>query len=270
VGFAAAGSPTTRLLPGYSLQENAMTETDILRRCCEHPTAHLAEPTISQFMAYSLGYEWHKGLEAENLDRVAFREAVKTDYHVEGDWPINVATTGYLEAVEGPSGALSKYLHYRDRLASPNSMQQPARSSGDLFEFLDSKDGFRKLPAMYFGNDTAAAHIWSMLSGYRWAETDSASSPAHASVFLARFQDWVEHRFPFSRGIPWHRTFYFVSVSSSALSLHTFFDHFDLFRAGEPPDCLSQTARTIISTIVDGSGCDPSSIEHIARKIAPI
>lgn len=247
-----------------------MNQTDILRRCCEHPTEHLAEPTLSQFNAYCYGYEFHTGFDAEKFDLDAFTEAVKTDYDVRGDWPVNVAATGFLVAAERPSEALAKYLHYRNRLAKPIRGQRTPHSCGKPLDFLDSMDGLRKRPKMYLGNDASASHIWSMLSGYRWAETDASSNPAEITSFLVHFQDWVEQRFPFSRGIPWYRTFYFLSISSSENSLRTFFSHFDLFRAGEPPTSLSQTARTMMANIVEHSNCDPSSIEHILKKIAPI
>ena len=225
---------------------------------------------FSQYQAYTFGYQFHASLEPEELDNDAFTDAVKKDYGVQGAWPLNVATTGFLVAAEGTEGALSKYLAYRERLAIPTDEQPLSHTGNDLFEILSSKDAIRKRPGMYFGNDAAASHIWSLISGCRWAEIDETGEPGKACAFQIQFQSWVEERFPFSKGIPWHRTFYFVSVSSSDWSLKTFFDHFDLFQAGERSDCLSQTARIMMNSIAEQCGCDPSSMEATIKRIAPI
>ena len=245
-----------------------MTETDTLRRCCESPGDHLAEPRFSQFEAYKFGYEFHTALGAEEFDNNAFTAAVKEDYGVQDSY--NVATTGFLVAAEGDMQALSKYLEYRERLANPTNERRESHSAHDLFEILSSKDLIRKRPGMYFGNDAAASHIWSLISGCRWAEINETGEPGKACAFQIQFQSWVEERFPFSKGIPWYRTFYFVSVSSSDWSLKTFFDHFDLFQAGERPDCLSQTARIMMNSIAEKCGCDPSDMEDTIKRIAPI
>jgi hypothetical protein len=79
---------------------------------------------------------------------------------------------------------------------------------------------------------------------------------------MAKFQAWVEARFPFSRGIPWHRTFLCLCLGSSARSLQTGFEHFDLFLRGEAPDCPSPTAATIMET----TGVSAET----AKEVAPI
>ena len=247
-----------------------MTTTDILKRCCDSPCDHLAEPSFSQFQAYSFGYELHTALKNEDFDNDAFTAAVKEDYGVQGSWPFNVVTTGFLVAAEGKKGALPKYLEYRERLAKPTDEQRESRAAHDLLEILSSKDSIRKRPGMYLGNDAAASHMWSLISGCRWAEIYETGEPGKACAFQIQFQSWVEERFPFSRGIPWCRTFYFVSLSCSDRSLKTFFDHFDLFRSGERPDCLSQTARIMMNSIAEKCGCAPSGMEDTIKQIAPI
>jgi hypothetical protein len=124
---------------------------------------------------------------------------------------------------------------------------------------LSSKDSIRKRPRLYFWNDASASHIWSLISGRHWAAIDATGEPGKACAFRIQFQSWVEERFPFSKGIPWHRTFYILSVESSECSLRTFFDHFDLFQAGERPDCLSQTARIIMNSIAENAGVTPQT-----------
>ena len=138
------------------------------------------------------------------------------------------------------------------------------------FSLRTENQSIRNRAGMYFGNDVAASHIWSMISGCRWAEIDETGEPGKACAFQIQFQSWVEERFPFSRGIPWHRTFYFVLVSSSGWSLKTFFNHLDLFQAGERPDCLSQTARMMMKSIAEKCGCDPADMENMIKRIAPI
>ena len=247
-----------------------MTLTNILRRCCESPDGHLAERTLAQFHAYSLGYGFRKAVEAEDFDNSAFTAAVKEDYGVHDSWPLSVATTGFLVAAEGAERALAKYLDYRERFAKPTNEPCEFDARFDFLEILSAEDSIRKRPALYFGNDPGASHIWSMISGCRWAEFDESGQPGRAAAFQADFQGWLEERFPFSKGIPWHRTLYFVSLGSSSWSLETFFDCFDLFRSGEPPDSPSQAARTIMESIAERYGCDPSDMADDIKRIAPI
>lgn len=247
-----------------------MTETDILRRCCESPVDHLAETSLTHFQAYTIGYGFQATLACEDMDEMAFHQAVKEDYAIQGDLPMNVATRGFLEAAEGAERGLSKYLAYRERLAKPLSQNIPSKTESNLLEVLASHHTIRKRPAMFFGNDASCAHIWSLISGCRWAEMDSQSGPGMAGAFEIQFQQWVEARFPFSKGIPWHRTFYFVCLGSSERSLKAFFDFFDLFQAGAQPDCLSKTGRNMMNNIADICGVDPSGLEEDIKRIAPI
>lgn len=249
-----------------------VTETELLRRCCESPDDHLAERRLTQFEAYTLGYRAHSAIEAEDFDDDAFTCAVKRDFRVGGSWPCNVATTGFLVAAEGEERALSKYLDYRARLSKPTGERDEPYSATGLFEKLASKDAhsLRKTPQLYFGNEPAVSHILSMISGCRWAEIDANCAPGKASAFQVLFQSWIEERFPFSRGIPWHRTLHFVSLHSSEGSLRTFFEYFDLFQSGERPESLSQSARLMLKSIAARCGCDPADLEDTIRRIAPI
>lgn len=246
-----------------------MTTTEILRRCCEAPEAHLAELTFAQFQAYELGYRFG-GLEMEDFDEDVFMRAVKEDYGVQDSWPFNVATTGFLVAVEGDQLALARYLSYRERFAKRTDGKRRHTTRHDLLEMLSDREGIRKRPAMYFGNDPSASHIWSMMSGFRWAEIDECGEQGQASAFLTQFQSWIEERFPFSKGIPWHRTLFFVSLGSSSRSLGTFFDCFDLFRSGEASDSPSRAARIMMESISEEFECDPSDMTDVIKRIAPI
>lgn len=249
-----------------------MTTTDILTRCYKSPSDHLAATALSQFLAYSLGYELHAALTPEDFNNHTLTSAITRDYAIQEAWPSNLSSTGFLIAAEGEERALSKYLHYRTSLAKPINEKDapPPFATDDLFRFLSAPDALRKRPRMYLGNEARVSHVWSLISGHCWAEIDTSGKPGKACAFQTGFQRWIEERFPFSKGIPWHRTLYFLSLSSAEISLKTFFDHFDLFQAGESPGCPSITARTIMDSIKKGCGYDPTDIEETIKRIAPI
>jgi hypothetical protein len=247
-----------------------MTKTDILRRCCECPGDHLAENDLTHFQAYEIGYGFYGNLDVEEFNEHAFTQAVKEDYAIQGYWPLNVATLGFLEAAEGRERALHKYLGYRERFAKVTRAGEESTNKYNLLELLASPHTIRKRPALFFGNNATASHIWSLISGCRWAEKDETDVPGVACTFQARFQHWIEERFPFSKGIPWHRTIYFITLGSPDRSLKTFFDCFDLFHAGERPDSLSQTARNMLNSVVKHCGGEASDLEDAVKRIAPI
>lgn len=248
-----------------------MTYLEILKRCCESPEVHLAKPSVLQFEAYEFGYQICHSDRLEGLpDIKAIQRAIITDYQLPSRWPYNLNFRTFLTAVEGEVGSLRKYHEYRQRFTLPSEPEPkwPMYCLG-LFESIRT-EGFRKRPGMYFGNDVSSAHMWSMVSGACWAERDSASGPGEACDFMESFQAWIEARFPYCRGIPWHRSLYFLSLSCCDISLRTFFDCFDLFMAGEPPDCLSTIARTIVENIGECSNMSRDELEQTSKGIAPI
>lgn len=249
-----------------------MTRLEILRRCCEAPELHLARTSINQFMAYELGYEIGCGQHLTDYpDRDLIDQAIIEDYQLPGRWPMNLSFRCFLTAAEGEAGGLQKYLEYLQRFTQTpkEEAHSPAWHSISVFEFLRRAEGVRKRPAMYFGNDVSSEHMWSMMSGVCWAERD-AGAPGEACDFMERFQAWTEERFRYCRGIPWHRSLYFLSLFSCDWSLRTFFDCFDLFIAGEPPDCLSTIARTIVENIGECSNMTREELEQTTKDIAPI
>jgi hypothetical protein len=246
-----------------------MTFTDLLQRCCDTPADHLADTTIDQFGAYEFGYQCRVDLTPQSFDYDEFVATVMADYHLAAPIPQNSHIRNFLTAAEGPHGGLLKYLDYNRRLAKPYDGPPPTRAKIDLIDFLQS-EAFRKRPAMYLGNDRSAAHAWSMLSGAAWAERDHPELGSRTLDFMRDFQAWMEERYPFSRGIPWHRSIHLIVLHSADRSLASFHELLDLFLSGAPADSPSATALLILQNIGDCENQSAAELEEIVKKIAPI
>lgn len=246
-----------------------MTFTDLLQRCCDSPADHLADTTIDQFGAYEFGYQCRVDLTPQSFDYDEFVATVMADYQLAAPIPYNVHIRSFLTAAEGRHGGMLKYLDYYRRLAKPYVGPPPNGARIDIIDFLCGEH-FRKRPAMYLGNDPSAAHTWSMLSGAAWAERDHPELGSRTLGFMRDFQAWMEERYPFSRGIPWHRSIFLIVLQSADRSLGSFHELLDLFLSGAEPDSPSSTAQIILQNIGECTNQSPAELEEMVKKIAPI
>jgi hypothetical protein len=53
---------------------------------------------------------------------------------------------------------------------------------------------------------------------------------------MEHFQKWIEQRYRYFRGVPWHRALLVGSNFSYEESSKIFYECFDRFMAGDPPD----------------------------------
>ncbi len=248
-----------------------MTTTEILERCCREPDAHLALRSFSQFNAYELGYSRLGTLSQEVVSAGDLKAALREDYGIE-EYPSNNSGRGLLTAIHGPEEGLRRYLAYHRRLAKPFKEDERFASRGAFDPAASLGPGMlmRLRPGMYFGNDPSSAHLWSFLSGVCWAEHD-AGAPGATTAFMKGFQGWLDRRFSCSCAAPWGRMLLFLGLNSTDWSLKLFFEYFDFYQSGEPPDCLSSAARLIVENISKDYGPPSGSLtQTIDKWIAPL
>jgi hypothetical protein len=102
---------------------------------------------------------------------------------------------------------------------------------------------------LYFGNGFRFLQVWAFCSGFRWAERDAKVADSLAEPLFTSFQEWLEVRYPFARGIPWHRLFNALGLDSADWAFRLFLEHAELFLAGEPPDTEDPTMKKMWANI---------------------
>jgi len=123
---------------------------------------------------------------------------------------------------------------------------------------------------MFMGNDPRPSDIWNMFASYCWAERDLGVFPSEIAAKLCSFQPWVEQRFPFCQGYPWHRAFTILALESAAISFEYFYSSFDMFMAGGSPDDLGAWAKKMADAMTEGDGSDvDDALKKVIRKISP-
>lgn len=214
-----------------------MTQTQLLERCCQQPEAHLAVAAMNHYQAYLTGYQIVADTDEEDFDLVHFEKQLMTDYKLKKRWCSSRSALCFLTLVEGDPNSLHVYLKYRQQLAVRSESQTLAnehRKDWDLEELLSVRGAIRRRPKMYLGNDAGSGHVWSLISGARWAEKDHPRETGEgwATRFMREFQIKIEQCNPCSRGVPWHRTLWFNCLCAHDISLSGFFSCFTCFQSG--------------------------------------
>ncbi|MBP7376538.1 MAG: hypothetical protein KA956_08660, partial [Pyrinomonadaceae bacterium] len=106
---------------------------------------------------------------------------------------------------------------------------------------LITSDAIRRRPGMYLGNCNWTSRMWSMWNGYVIADQDMGIVDSPDAVMFKEFQVWLWKRYPFGEKTHWGKLFQFLGMDVNANVLEQFYDHFDLFLEGSPPD--SNTKR---------------------------
>lgn len=99
----------------------------------------------------------------------------------------------------------------------------------------------RTKTAMYFGNEMWLRGMWAMWSGYIWAEEDIGIVDSKDAQNFREFQAWLDERYPFAKAPNWGKMMEFLGMGVNANALEQFYDHFELFLEGSPPE--GQTKR---------------------------
>ena len=114
----------------------------------------------------------------------------------------------------------------------------------ELVSFI-TNGRFKDRPGMWLGGASVDA-LWALCSGFVWAERDGGLDDSEAQRFLAGFQNWIEERYPFSRGRPWNKTIDFLALHLPERAWKSCFEMIDMFRNGTAPDSLSMTGRQLL------------------------
>lgn len=251
----------------------------LYQRLQADPVAHLGRKSISLVSGYELGYDlalerWGRPSPLFRFDPQMFRSWTERRF----GWPEDefcrhgLKCFATLMSVDDAS-ALDNYVQLFAEASSQLEEVPPRPSAAEvasqsLIEFL-CFDRFRTRPAMWMGNGSSADHLWALCSGYCWAERDMNVGSSSDAQLMRKFQDWMAERYPFARGQPWNRVLNFLSLGSPQGSFDLFFEMFDMFRAGNRPEALSSTARTMVSAITQqlisqNPSADPGEAEKWA------
>lgn len=123
-----------------------------------------------------------------------------------------------------------------------------ATSEISMLDLLKS-DAVRTRPAMYFGNDLWLPSLWAMWNGYVWAEKDTSVQSPDQAAFVG-FQDWLDRRFEFEQRPNFAKIFDFKALNVNEKALEDFFDHFDLYLTGAPPDTRTSKYQAFLDEAV--------------------
>ena len=226
------------------------------------PATHLGRKSVRLVHAYEFGYDWARlrwgrGALPAKLDHAAFQGWAEARFGWTKDAGCRQGPMSFALLVSrDEQEAFDLYFELYDaacRDAGPSGLGRDD-ATGDkpkehetLLEFITG-ERCRTRPGMYFGGPSVDA-LWAFCSGYFWAERDMAVGESDDRRALEGFQRWVEERYRFAKGCPWNRVLDFLVLHSPQRGWDLFFEMFSMFRAGERPDALSETARTIISNI---------------------
>lgn len=159
---------------------------------------------------------------------------------------LNIAPLARLRAADDAE-AYELYFELRTQVAG--LPQHPVKRNPIVVELFEMLREIQGRPGMYFGNDFRFLQVWAFCSGFRWAERDANAGDYQAEPLFTSFPPWLEVRYPFARGLPWHRLFSALGLNSADWAFRLFFEHVELFRAGEPPDTEDPTMRKMWANI---------------------
>lgn len=106
---------------------------------------------------------------------------------------------------------------------------------------LTLHETMRTKTALYFGNDSWLRGMWAMWSGYIWAEKDIGIENSQDSQNFYNFQYWLDSRYKFTTSPNWGKLMEFLGMGVKENAREQFYDDFELFLEGAPPD--GQTKR---------------------------
>lgn len=108
-------------------------------------------------------------------------------------------------------------------------------------------EAMRTRTAMYFGNENWMSGMWSMWSGYIWAERDLGIANSPEAEKFAAFQSWIDERYPFAQGQNWGKVIEFRGMGVNDWARREFYDLFGTFLEGLPPDGQSKACKEWIA-----------------------
>ncbi len=146
------------------------------------------------------------------------------------------------------------FAFYRRALDNPKEIQpgtvEYEKIDQTLTEFVLG-ESIRKRPAMYFGNEKWLPNLWAFCSGYLWAERDMGITDSADRQTFNGFQAWLDERYPFAKGRNWGKLMSYLGLGSSRQALDKFYDHFETFLEGTPPDGQTKQCREWIQAVLE-------------------
>jgi hypothetical protein len=140
------------------------------------------------------------------------------------------------------------YLELYDQIPAPLTRHSWGQRQSDE-SLVDILWRIQERPAIYFGNGFRFLQVWAFCSGFRWAERDASVQDSLSEPLFAGLSEWLEDRYPFSRGIPWHRLFHALALGNASWAFTSFMEHLGLYLAGERPDAQDPTMKKMLSNI---------------------
>lgn len=211
---------------------------EVWGRIRKAPIEHLSCHSLDALTAYEVGYVFACGRWGiptplrphgdEVLEWLRSRIEV-TDEHAGRlnafNW-LNVAPFARLVAADDRE-AFDVYLELYDQIPAPLTRHSWGQRQSDE-SLVDILRRIQERPAIYFGNGFRFLQVWAFCSGFRWAERDASVQASLSEPLFAGFSKWLEARYPFSRGIPWHRLFHALALGNASSAFTSFMEHFGL------------------------------------------
>lgn len=227
-----------------------ITWKDLLARIQDDPLAHLGGLSPELLYPYVNGYD--------HALRIHSKNGIRGE---QGLWDFNRWFMSH--AYRGPQGwasycvlltdtdeeALDLFFEFYGLFIKSDWKKEDPTPTADrdiamsMLDLLKS-DAVRTRPAMYFGNDLWLRSLWAMWNGYIWAEKDASVESSPDNEVFVGFQEWINQRFEFTRGANWGKVFDFLALNHKEKALENFFDHFDLYLEGAPPDARTSRFQT--------------------------
>ena len=249
------------------------------------PLPHLGRRGVRLIIPYEFGYELGRKrlgwpLLPESLGRRGFQDWVEVRFGWTSHQGCRQNAASFAELLTADDAAAFDFYFELRAAAKADHVRPTAdglegatwRAEGDaptpatLVDWLID-DHFRTRASMYIGGRCLDA-LWAMCSGYLWAERDAGIAESADARTMAGFQAWTEARFPFAAGRPWNKVFNFLCLNDPARAWAATLEAFDAHRAGDAPDAMSDTGKTVLAAITRAVQTDnpDATIHGIAAK----
>lgn len=235
----------------------------LLNRLREDPMEHIGYVSVEQIGAYFVGYETalqFYGLPelCRNLSRKRFQAWFDSKAKLERQ---NMESLCLL-LTDDEDKAFELYFELFDSAMEEcrdDLVQCPEPPAIDLTQlnlektFLSfiSADYFQQRPAKYLGGGSQTRRLWAACSGFLWAEKDRGIENSSDAMNLEMFQHWLDERYPFAKGRPWFKLFYFLEIGSNKRALESFYEHLEMFLEGDEPNAPAKWIRETVKNMLE-------------------
>lgn len=233
----------------------------LLFRIKDDPIAHLGRCEVDYISSYFIGYEvarraWQQTEVPRRLDWEKFRAWQESKVHL-----CNQNLESFCRLLtDSEETAFNLFFALFETALKENEnklvdhkfeikqiRQYDTEKKLRLIDFIRDPE-FRKRPAMYFGNNGWLGSFWAMCNGFVWAEKDMGLVNSSDATTLRKFQTWLDERYPIGKGRNWGRLLDFLALHSNQGGFDQFYEEFEMFLAGEPPDASPQWIKEAVES----------------------